>query len=160
MKKLVALGAMTLSLGTGNVFGQIEAFENILRAGESDANKIASAYMSPMLNAVGHSLNTNWNNTAKPHKLLGFDFTVGLSLAQAPSSLQGFEFRNSDYNVLKVLNAEPMEEQISGTDYYTASFDNNATFNLPTIIGDPDGTQLHPVGEVNNQNVTTKEGIA
>lgn len=67
----------------------------------------AAAYLMPVMDGLGHALNTGFVETARPHKVLGFDIgvrvMVGLPPASAstftpvlPSSVtyQGFTFEN------------------------------------------------------------------
>ena len=49
------------------------------------------AYVSPWANAFGAGLNGGWYNTAKPHKLGGFDITTGINIGFVPSSDATFE---------------------------------------------------------------------
>ena len=68
-------------------------FDNIdfLRSGPSDGVKFIQAYISPWANAFGAGLNGSWYNTAKPHKLGGFDITTGFNVGFVPSSAETFE---------------------------------------------------------------------
>ena len=59
---------------------------DFLRAGAADGSKIMQAYLAPWANAFGAGLNGSWYNTAKPHKLLGFDITTAINLGFVPSS--------------------------------------------------------------------------
>jgi hypothetical protein len=68
-------------------------FDNVdfLQAGAKDGLRIAEAYLSPWANAFGAGLNGNWYNTAKPHKLGGFDITAGFNIGFVPSSAATFD---------------------------------------------------------------------
>lgn len=68
-------------------------FDNIdfLRSGPSDGVKFFQAYISPYANAFGAGMNGSWYNTAKPHKLGGFDITTGINVGFVPSSATTFE---------------------------------------------------------------------
>jgi hypothetical protein len=68
-------------------------FENVdfLRSAPADGVKLIQAYVSPWANAFGAGLNGGWYNTAKPHKLGGFDITTGFSIGIVPSSDQTFD---------------------------------------------------------------------
>src|ERR1035437_2949050 len=63
-------------------------FSNIdfLRSAPADGVKYIQAYVSPWVNAFGAGLNGGWYNTAKPHKLLGFGITTGISVGIVPTS--------------------------------------------------------------------------
>jgi len=69
-------------------FGQLG---QVLSVGEEDATKIFEAYLSPYANGMGAALSTGWYNTAKPHKLGGFDVTVSFNVAMIPSSDQSYD---------------------------------------------------------------------
>jgi len=64
---------------------------NFLRAGSLDGLKYAEKYITPWANAFGASMNGGWYNTAKPHKLGGFDITTGVSFGFVPSSTTTFD---------------------------------------------------------------------
>jgi hypothetical protein len=68
-------------------------FSNIdfLKSAPADGVKYMQAYISPWANAFGSGLSGGWYNTAKPHKLLGFDLTIGASVGVVPTSAQTFD---------------------------------------------------------------------
>jgi hypothetical protein len=68
-------------------------FSNIdfLKSAPADGVKYLQAYISPWANAFGAGLNGGWYNTAKPHKLLGFDITINASAGVVPTSAQNFD---------------------------------------------------------------------
>lgn len=76
---------------TSHVFAQFEQLGQVLSTGEDDAKKIFEAYLSPYANGMGAGLSTGWYNTAKPHKLGGFDVTVSFNVAIIPSSDQSYD---------------------------------------------------------------------
>ncbi|PLX12891.1 MAG: hypothetical protein C0597_12460, partial [Marinilabiliales bacterium] len=78
-------------LTTGSLYAQFEQLGQVLATGEDDATKIFEAYLSPYANGMGAALSTGWYNTAKPHKLGGFDVTVSFNLAMIPSSDQSYD---------------------------------------------------------------------
>jgi hypothetical protein len=67
-------------------------FSNVdfLRSGKDDAGKIVKAYAAPWANAFGAALNGGWYNTAKPHKLGGFDITGNISVGMVPKSAETY----------------------------------------------------------------------
>jgi hypothetical protein len=71
-------------------FSQVKSFD-FLRSAPADAQKFLQAYMEPYTNAFGAGLNGGWYNTAKPHKLLGFDLTTSFNVGVVPSSAQSFD---------------------------------------------------------------------
>ena len=60
----------------------------------SDAGKLIPAYLKPYASAFGADLSGGWYNTAKPHKLLGFDLTFSLCTSVVPSSDKTFNLSN------------------------------------------------------------------
>ncbi len=64
---------------------------DFLRSAPEDGVKFVQAYISPWANAFGAGMNGGWYNTAKPHKLLGFDVTFGLNVGMVPSAAKTFD---------------------------------------------------------------------
>lgn len=76
MKQTLSLFIFVLLFGSANaqLFGDIE---NLLRASESDAVLLAEGYTQPLGKALIYGLNAGWASSAKTHKKLGFDLTIG-----------------------------------------------------------------------------------
>ena len=83
---------------------------------ESDASNFLEAYFSPLGEGFGAGLNNGWYNTAKPHKLGGFDLTLTLNAVSIPNDMQHFDPNNID------------------------NFSSNST--TPTILGGGDGEEI------------------
>jgi len=120
-----------------------ESISSIMKAGVADMDKLAEGYLKPAGIGFSSGLGANWYNTAATHKLLGFDLTVGASVAMTPSSDQTFSldgFKTSD----RLLNGL---SPVSGT-INTA----------PTFGGSGDGVlmQLKQNGTVISQFTTPK----
>ena len=83
MKKILLIftSVFTLSLQTN---AQSD-FENILLASVNDSQKLLQAYFAPGMEGFINSMNGGWYHTAKVHKKLGFDISIGASGAQIPS---------------------------------------------------------------------------
>ena len=88
----------------------------VLEAGIDDASKYLENYMEPALVGFGIGMNSGWYNTAKPHKVLGFDLSVSVSAVRVPDAKQFFEFRTSDYTNI----------------FYNQG---NGNVNVPTLFG-------------------------
>src|SRR4030042_5314132 len=88
-KRIAAL-VITVSLFSSAALSQ---FENVdfLKSTTADGIKFLEAYMSPWANAFGAGLNGGWYNTAKPHKLGGFDVTAGLNVGFVPATAETFD---------------------------------------------------------------------
>ena len=80
------------------------------------------AYISPLGNSLGAALNNGWYNTAKPHKLGGFDITVTANIVMIPNNAKIFNITESNENTF------------SGEE-------------TPTILGSGDGVQVTYAGE-------------
>jgi len=76
---------MSMVIMSSTVVAQLDDFD-FLKTGVDDATSITKAYITPWANAFGAGSSGNWYNTAKPHKLGGFDITFGLSVGFVPSS--------------------------------------------------------------------------
>ncbi len=92
-------------------------FDDVFRAGPEDAERYLENYINPVMLSFNNGLGSGWYNTAKPHKLLGFDLTVSANLANIPDEDKIFTFRNADYTNLQLA---------SGTEA-----------DLPTVVGGP-----------------------
>jgi len=90
-------------------------FEDLVQLGPRDLNTYAGNYLDPGMKAFTVGLASGWINTAKPHKLLGFDITLGSNFVRVPEDQRLFNFNAADYQNLQ----------------YTGG--NNAQ--LPTIVG-------------------------
>jgi hypothetical protein len=89
-KRRFAVTICSLILVTSSLFSQIKSFD-FLKSAPADATKYLQAYMTPYADAFGAGLNGGWYNTAKPHKLLGFDLTLNVSAGAVPTSAQSFD---------------------------------------------------------------------
>lgn len=67
-----------------------EGIENLLRASESDAVLLAEGYTQPLGKALIYGLNAGWASSAKTHKKLGFDLTIGAAAPFVPSVDESF----------------------------------------------------------------------
>ncbi len=135
--KLILISFSVMMLLTSSIFAQFGSLGKVLSTGSDDAEKIFEAYLSPYANGMGAALSTGWYNTAKPHKLGGFDVTVSFNLAIIPSADQTY-----DANDLGLGDpANGLTVTVDGTESPTAAGKNKAgqtlTYNqnIP-IIGD------------------------
>lgn len=64
---------------------------DFLRSAPADGAKYLQSYLAPWANAFGSGLSGGWYNTAKPHKLGGFDITFSTSVGIVPSSAESFD---------------------------------------------------------------------
>ncbi|MFT5072444.1 MAG: hypothetical protein ACI8V8_002419 [Chitinophagales bacterium] len=66
------------------------SFSQVTLSNAEDANEFLQAYLSPLGESLGAGLNNGWYNTAKPHKLGGFDLTFTLNTVLVPEGKQNF----------------------------------------------------------------------
>lgn len=93
-RKKTILKSFTLALimlFSTSIYAQFGQLGSILSTGQDDAEKIFDSYLSPYANGMGAALSTGWYNSAKPHKLGGFDVTVSFNLAFIPSADQSYD---------------------------------------------------------------------
>jgi len=64
---------------------------DFLRSIPADGVKYLQEYIAPWANAFGAGLSGGWYNTAKPHKLGGFDVTINTSVGIVPKSAETFD---------------------------------------------------------------------
>jgi hypothetical protein len=89
MKKSIVLFTMVLML-LSNAHGQKEIID-FLKAGVEDANTLGNAYLKPYGEMLGVNLNSGWYNSAKVHKLGGFDLMVSASYTTVPNAGKSFD---------------------------------------------------------------------
>ena len=85
--------ALTLGLAINQAYSQ--SFGEILSGGTGDANMYLENYAAPAINSFGVGLADGWYNTAKAHKLVGFDITTSFNIAKIPDEDYLFEFTRS-----------------------------------------------------------------
>jgi hypothetical protein len=119
--KNTSIAIIALICGT-NVFGQIGDVGKFLAGGKKDAQLIMGEYIKPYTNAFGYDLNAGWYNTAKAHKLLGFDLTFSLNTSIIPKADNTF-----DVDALKLSGT------VTGTNSKTAPTISGAKENGPLI---------------------------
>lgn len=100
--------------------------DNLIKGSTQDANYLVKGYITPALNTVGYGLNQGWYNTAKPHKVLGFDLTITAATIAIPSSDLNYRVDNSVLTSVDVVSPTPV----------------NGISNVPTIFGSSDRPTL------------------
>lgn len=104
--KLLLLAATLLFLVNQQAKAQDE-FDALLEGGAEDAERYLGKFIEPIFKGVGIGLTNGWYNTAKPHKVLGFDITVTGNLAMVPDKDLVFRFANSDFDRIQLQSGEP-----------------------------------------------------
>ncbi len=77
---------------------------NIVKGSNADANYLVNGYVAPALSVIGYGLNQGWYNTAKPHKILGFDLTATVSFIKIPTSDLSYYVDNTKLTYIERLN--------------------------------------------------------
>lgn len=80
--------------------------QNITVSNTSDATNFLGAYFSPFAESIGAGLNKGWYNTAKPHKLAGFDVSLSLNLITISDEIASFDV-NSIENFSSASSSTP-----------------------------------------------------
>jgi len=139
MKRLILLVFGVLSFLM--TFSQNNVAE-FLKGGKSDASKLFKVYLEPYALAWGDGLNNGWYNSAKTHKLFGFDLSVTISAIQIPEESKTFDISKlglSNMFVKSGGNIAPTVagEDISGPEMQVKDNEGNliATFNTPNGSG-------------------------
>ncbi|MGM0667222.1 MAG: DUF6588 family protein [Bacteroidota bacterium] len=103
---------ITILILTGPKAGaQVEA--DFLKAGVNDGMKLMEAYIEPFANAFGAGFNSSWYNTAKPHKLGGFDVTLSVSAGFVPADALEFDLAAVEFENLALV--DPMANTMAPT---------------------------------------------
>jgi len=110
LKKILLIVQLFIVCTLSNA--QIRDFGRFATTGAADAQELFEAYITPYFNGFGASLTGSWYNTAKPHKLGGFDITFSLNSAMVPESDRTYLVENLD---LENLQHAPGGELVSPT---------------------------------------------
>lgn len=109
--------------------------QNITVSNTSDATNFLGAYFSPFAEYIGAGLNKGWYNTAKPHKLAGFDVSLSLNLITISDEIVSF-----DVNSIENFSS--------------------ASSSTPSILGSGEGAIInYQNGNVNGQFVMPDQNI-
>ncbi|WP_430817387.1 DUF6588 family protein [Carboxylicivirga sp. RSCT41] len=90
MKKIRFVLTVAFIAASAHVFGQGQIID-FLKAGQADANALSQSYLLPYGEMLGVNLNSGWYNSAKVHKVGGFDITISASYTTAPNSKKNFK---------------------------------------------------------------------
>lgn len=105
---------------TVSAFGQSQVID-ILKGGVADANYLANEYLRPYGEMLGVNLNAGWYNSAKVHKVGGFDITLLGSYTTPPSSKESFTIDPSRLQQLESLDGTKAPT-ISGSEKTSVRF--------------------------------------
>ncbi|MFI1770598.1 DUF6588 family protein [Thalassobellus citreus] len=113
-------------------FIQAQELESILLAAKSDANKLTESYINPAIKGLIYGMNSGWYHTAKVHKKLGFDLSMGLNASIVPQKDEIINFAR-----LGLTNISSSET----TSPTVIASRNGATMFVNTTIETPFGKQ-------------------
>jgi hypothetical protein len=117
--------ALAVGLQTA-VYSQLDNV-SFLKGGPADAQALFQEYLTPFANIFGADLNAGWYNSAKPHKLGGFDLTVTLNTAWAPPTARTF-----DAGLLKLSSEATLVNSAAG-DKISPTIAGKLTADRPTL---------------------------
>jgi len=103
--------------------------------------KLIEAYFTPIAKSFGASLNNGWYNTAKPHKLGGFDVTFTLNTVIIPNSAESFKIKDSFGNIFTSNAAEA--STIFGNNEETEMTYINSNTGIEYEFDMPGGLKIH-----------------
>jgi hypothetical protein len=87
-KKLVLF--IYLSFSVSSFSQNFENLEYLLLASQEDQSLLFKEYLNPLVTSVNFGMGSGWANTAKTHKVLGFDITISLNTFFIPSEAKKF----------------------------------------------------------------------
>lgn len=77
---------------------------NLFKEGIPDGKYLLNGYLSPFAKSVSLGLNQGWYNTAKPHKVAGFDITVTLNGMFIPESDLFYTVDNTQLDNIELVD--------------------------------------------------------
>jgi len=98
-----------------------DGLDQFLEESIQDGEKLIGGYISPLMKSLAVGMNQSWYNTAKPHKIAGFDLTASLSLMYIPDAEVLFDANK--LGLTDIVLVDPL----------TGLPKNNG--NIPTIFG-------------------------
>ncbi|WP_425390612.1 DUF6588 family protein [Ekhidna sp.] len=121
-----------------------QEFGEIFRSGAADANQYLGAYTKSMMLSFNNGLSSGWYNTAKPHKLLGFDITASVNVANIPDDDRFFDFNSRTWENLELASGSNILPTAVGGETSSVlripastevapgvTYENDVTFNAP-----------------------------
>lgn len=121
MKKSLIILLTGILLMSTNVKAQKNIID-VLNGGLHDANLIANEYLRPYGEMLGVNLNSGWYNSAKVHKIGGFDLTITGSYSTAPSSKGSFDVSNLPLKQLVAMDGATTAPTMAGSKDQSIAF--------------------------------------
>ncbi len=124
MRKIIFV-LLILSISLSNSFAQKQIID-FLNAGVEDANALGQAYLEPYGEMLGVNLNGGWYNSAKVHKLLGFDVMFSASYTTVPTAGKSFDSNNIGLQTVSA-KGDGITPTMAGSDSESQVFVDNLT---------------------------------
>ena len=142
-KSLLLLSAASfLFLFSNKSYSQIDEIGSLLTGGKEDGEKLLVEYLTPYANALGADLSGGWYNTAKVHKLGGFDLTFTVNMAMVPDADKYFNLNEiglsdyAEYSGIKTPTVAGEEESGPEITYYEPNTNQKiVSYNAPEGTG-------------------------
>jgi len=120
---------------SSNLSAQIRDIGKFMAGGVEDGEKLLTAYLTPWANGLGTALSGGWYNTAKVHKLLGFDLTITMNSAFIPKSDKTFNLDNLGLQGNYSDNVAPTAAGKSKVGPQISYFNGLVSYNTPKGTG-------------------------
>jgi len=120
--KRVSLFLFAFTAGTSVQLLAQDDLNKLLNESVDDGEKLIGAYVEPLMKGLSSGLNQGWYNTAKPHKIAGFDLTITVNAMKVPDNQLFFDpsklgLEKIELNPNKALSPDaPLVPTIIGPD--------------------------------------------
>ena len=166
MKRILTLLSILIFASSANA-QLLDGLETVLLAKE-DAQKLLQGYTNPLAKSFIYGLNTGWAHTAKTHKQLGFDLTLGVGASMVsdadlsfnPAGLRYAESVGELPTIFSDSNSVPIDVLIPAN---SETDELRATLEFPGGVGDvlpvsgvPVPTLQASVGAVLNTDIIVR----
>lgn len=129
-------------------------FMNLGCRGIHDINQLATAYLTPYGRAFSTTLSSGWFNTAKPHRLFGFDISIGGTLTMVPEIDRSFNLSDYQWDVLYYNHSgnaisptiAGRQDELLDVGFRTKLYEGGPTYTVENILKMPQGIGLATVG--------------
>jgi hypothetical protein len=113
--------SLTATFSSAQLFDDLD---NVLAASTKDANILFEAYTAPLGESFTYALNSGWASSAKTHKKLGIDLTIGLASPSVSDAAKSFSINK--------LNLEQLTSTASSANtVFGAKGSTTFTYTLP-----------------------------
>ena len=134
MKNLtILIISLTATFSSAQLFDDLD---NVLAASTIDAQLLADAYIAPIGQSLSYGRNGGWSSSAKTHKKLGFDFTVGIVSPSVPDGSKSFNINELGLSKLTTTSTTASTAFGSASSTTFTETTSGATFQLPGGLED------------------------